>query len=214
MRGKKNMNNDVTSDENQTQEQPEEVKTEEQPKTKEEPTVTKQIERMRKRIDREVGQRKESEDENKQLKEQVKTLTEKLKTQQDDPDAKKSKKSKNSELDKAMNENEKLKAQLVRRDQMDQVAQQFNEAGVVIPKNVLNMVVPAGIDDKQVSSNMKALSSFYDSIVAGVKKEFLSAPTPRTTGSDNKPFDRNQLRKIKNPVERVKLIKEHLDDFK
>ena len=208
------MNNDVTSDENQTQEQPEEVKTEEQPKTKEEPTVTKQIERMRKRIDREVGQRKESEDENKQLKEQVKTLTEKLKTQQDDPDAKKSKKSKNSELDKAMNENEKLKAQLVRRDQMDQVAQQFNEAGVVIPKNVLNMVVPAGIDDKQVSSNMKALSSFYDSIVAGVKKEFLSAPTPRTTGSDNKPFDRNQLRKIKNPVERVKLIKEHLDDFK
>ena len=204
------MNNDVTSNENQTQEQSEEVKTEEQPKAKEEPTVTKQIEKMRKRIDREVGQRKESEDENKQLKEQVKTLTEKLKTQQDDPDAKKSK---NPELDKAMNENEKLKAQLVRRDQMDQVAQQFNEAGVVIPKDVLSMVVPVGIDDKQVSTNMKALSSFYDSIVASVKKEFLSAPTPRTTGSDDKPFDKTQLRKIKDPVERVKLIKEHLSEF-
>ncbi len=204
------MNNDVTSNENQTQEQSEEVKTEEQPKAKEEPTVTKQIEKMRKRIDREVGQRKESEDENKQLKEQVKTLTEKLKTQQDNPDAKKSK---NPELDKAMNENEKLKAQLVRRDQMDQVAQQFNEAGVVIPKDVLSMVVPVGIDDKQVSTNMKALSSFYDSIVASVKKEFLSAPTPRTTGSDDKPFDRTQLHKIKDPVERVKLIKEHLSEF-
>lgn len=204
------MNNDVTSNENQTQEQFEEAKTEEQPKAKEEPTVTKQIEKMRKRIDREVGQRKESEDENKQLKEQVKTLTEKLKTQQEDPDAKKSK---NPELDKAMNENEKLKAQLVRRDQMDQVAQQFNEAGVVIPKDVLSMVVPVGIDDKQVSTNMKALSSFYDSIVASVKKEFLSAPTPRTTGSDDKPFDKNQLRKIKDPVERVKLIKEHLNEF-
>jgi hypothetical protein len=204
------MNNDVTSNENQTQEQSEEAKTEEQPKAKEEPTVTKQIEKMRKRIDREVGQRKESEDENKRLKEQVKTLTEKLKTQQDDPDAKKSK---NPELDKAMNENEKLKAQLVRRDQMDQVAQQFNEAGVVIPKDVLSMVVPVGIDDKQVSTNMKALSSFYDSIVAGVKKEFLSAPTPRTTGSDDKPFDKTQLRKIKDPVERVKLIKEHLSEF-
>lgn len=204
------MNNDVTSNENQTQEQSEEVKTEEQPKAKEEPTVTKQIEKMRKRIDREVGQRKESEDENKQLKEQVKTLTEKLKTQQDNPDAKKSK---NPELDKAMNENEKLKAQLVRRDQMDQVAQQFNEAGVVIPKDVLSMVVPVGIDDKQVSTNMKALSSFYDSIVASVKKEFLSAPTPRTTGSDDKPFDKTQLRKIKDPVERVKLIKEHLNEF-
>lgn len=204
------MNNDVTSNENQTQEQSEEAKTEEQPKAKEEPTVTKQIEKMRKRIDREVGQRKESEDENKQLKEQVKTLTEKLKTQQDNPDAKKSK---NPELDKAMNENEKLKAQLVRRDQMDQVAQQFNEAGVVIPKDVLSMVVPVGIDDKQVSTNMKALSSFYDSIVASVKKEFLSAPTPRTTGSDDKPFDKTQLRKIKDPVERVKLIKEHLSEF-
>lgn len=204
------MNNDVTSNENQTQEQSEEAKTEEQLKAKEEPTVTKQIEKMRKRIDREVGQRKESEDENKQLKEQVKTLTEKLKTQQDGPDAKKSK---NPELDKAMNENEKLKAQLVRRDQMDQVAQQFNEAGVVIPKDVLSMVVPVGIDDKQVSTNMKALSSFYDSIVASVKKEFLSAPTPRTTGSDDKPFDKTQLRKIKDPVERVKLIKEHLNEF-
>ena len=204
------MNNDVTSNENQTQEQSEEAKTEEQPKAKEEPTVTKQIEKMRKRIDREVGQRKESEDENKQLKEQVKTLTEKLKTQQEDPDAKKSKK---PELDKAMNENEKLKAQLVRRDQMDQVAQQFNEVGVVIPKDVLSMVVPVGIDDKQVSTNMKALSSFYDSIVASVKKEFLSAPTPRTTGSDDKPFDKTQLRKIKDPVERVKLIKEHLSEF-
>lgn len=205
------MNNDVTSNENQTQEQSEEAKTGEQSKAKEEPTVTKQIEKMRKRIDREVGQRKESEDENKQLKEQVKTLTEKLKTQQDDPDAKKSK---NPELDKAMNENEKLKAQLVRRDQMDQVAQQFNEAGVVIPKDVLSMVVPVGIDDKQVSTNMKALSSFYDSIVASVKKEFLSAPTPRTTGSDDKPFDKSQLRKIKDPVKRVELIKKHIDDFK
>ena len=202
------MNNDVTT--NEDQEQSQETKTEKQPKAKEEPTVTKQIEKMRKRIDREVGQRKESEDENKQLKEQVKTLTEKLKTQQDDPDAKKSK---NPELDKAMNENEKLKAQLVRRDQMDQVAQQFNEAGVVIPKDVLSMVVPVGIDDKQVSTNMKALSSFYDSIVASVKKEFLSAPTPRTTGSDDKPFDKTQLRKIKDPVERVKLIKEHLSEF-
>ena len=186
------------------------AKTDEQPKAKEEPTVTKQIEKMRKRIDREVGQRKESEDENKQLKEQVKTLTEKLKNQQDDPDAKKSK---NPELDKAMNENEKLKAQLVRRDQMDQVAQQFNEAGVVIPKDVLSLVVPLNVDEKQVSTNMKALSSFYDSIVAGVKKEFLSAPTPRTTGSDDKPFDKTQLRKIKDPVERVKLIKEHLSEF-
>lgn len=176
---------------------------------KEQPSVTKQIEKMRRRIDKEVGQRKESESQNEKLKEQVKTLTEKLKAQ-DNPEEEKNK---SSELDKAMNENEKLKAQLIRRDQMDTVAQQFNEAGVIVPKDVLSLVVPIGVDEKQVSTNMKALSSFYDSIVANVKKEFMSAPTPRITGSDDKPFDKDQVRKIKDPVKRVQMIKEHLNDY-
>lgn len=185
------------------------AKTEEQPKAKEEPSVTKQIEKMRKRIDKEVGQRKESEDENKKLKDQVKTLTEKLNSQ----DAKSNESVKDPELDKAMSENQQLKAQLVRRDQMDTVAQQFNEAGVIVPKNVLSLVVPIGVDEKQVSTNMKALSSFYDSIVANVKKEFMSAPTPRISGSDDKPFDKSQIRKIKDPVKRVQMIKEHLNNY-
>lgn len=185
------------------------AKTEEQPKAKEEPSVTKQIEKMRKRIDKEVGQRKESEDENKKLKDQVKTLTEKLNSQ----DAKSNESVKDPELDKAMSENQQLKAQLVRRDQMDTVAQQFNEAGVIVPKNVLSLVVPISVDEKQVSTNMKALSSFYDSIVANVKKEFMSAPTPRISGSDDKPFDKSQIRKIKDPVKRVQMIKEHLNNY-
>lgn len=185
------------------------AKTEEQPKAKEEPSVTKQIEKMRKRIDKEVGQRKESEDENKKLKDQVKTLTEKLNSQ----DAKSNESVKDPELDKAMSENQQLKAQLVRRDQMDTVAQQFNEAGVIVPKDVLSLVVPLNVDEKQVSTNMKALSSFYDSIVANVKKEFMSAPTPRISGSDDKPFDKSQIRKIKDPVKRVQMIKEHLNNY-
>lgn len=185
------------------------AKTEEQPKAKEEPSVTKQIEKMRKRIDKEVGQRKESEDENKKLKDQVKTLTEKLNSQ----DAKSNESVKDPELDKAMSENQQLKAQLARRDQMDTVAQQFNEAGVIVPKDVLSLVVPLNVDEKQVSTNMKALSSFYDSIVANVKKEFMSAPTPRISGSDDKPFDKSQIRKIKDPVKRVQMIKEHLNNY-
>lgn len=206
------MNNDVTSNENQTQEQSEEVKTEEQPKATEEPTVTKQIEKMRKRIDHEVGQRKESEDENKKLKEQVKTLTEKLNAPVDDDST--DNKAENTKLNETLSENEKLKAQLVRRDQMDTVAQQFNKAGVIVPKDVLELVVPSGIDDQQVSKNMKALSLFYDSIVKETKQSFLKAETPRVTGSDNKPFDKSQLRKIQDPVKRVELIKKHIDDFR
>lgn len=199
--------------ENDNQESKDQVQTQDQDaketEKKEKPSVTKQIEKMRRRIDKEVGQRKESESQNEKLKEQVKTLTEKLKAQ-DNPEEEKNK---NPELDKAMSENEKLKAQLIRRDQMDTVAQQFNEAGVIVPKDVLSLVVPIGVDEKQVSTNMKALSSFYDSIVANVKKEFMSAPTPRITGSDDKPFDKDQVRKIKDPVKRVQMIKEHLNDY-
>ncbi len=172
------MNNDVTSNENQTQEQSEEVKTEEQPKATEEPTVTKQ----------------------------------KLNAPVDDDST--DNKAENTKLNETLSENEKLKAQLVRRDQMDTVAQQFNKAGVIVPKDVLELVVPSGIDDKQVSKNMKALSLFYDSIVKETKQSFLKAETPRVTGSDNKPFDKSQLRKIQDPVKRVELIKKHIDDFR
>ena len=202
------MNNDVTTNEDQDQSQ--ESKTEEQPKATEEPTVTKQIEKMRKRIDREVGQRKASEDLNTKLKEQVKTLTEKLnsqnKSKKDDAD--------NPELTEFKKENDSLKAHLVRRDQMDTVAQQFNEAGVIVPKEVLKLVVPSGIDEKQVSTNMKALSAFYDDIVKKTKQEFLKGDTPKITGSDTKPFDRAKVRKISDPVKRVQMIQEHLKDYK
>lgn len=199
----------MENNENQTQSE-EEVKDEVQPKAKEEPTVTKQIEKMRKRIDQEVGQRKASEDLNAKLQDQVKTLTEKLKSQNQS----KEDKVENPELDETKKENENLKAQLTRRDQMDTVAQQFNEAGVIVPKEVLKLVVPSGIDEKQVSTNMKALSAFYDDIVKKTKQEFLKGDTPKITGSDTKPFDRAKVRKISDPVKRVQMIQEHLKDYK
>lgn len=204
MRGGKTMEN------NENQTQSEEVKDKVQPEAEEEPTVTKQIEKMRKRIDREVGQRKASEDLNSKLKEQVKTLTEKLNSQnqsdKDDAD--------NKELNEFKKENDSLKAQLVRRDQMDTVAQQFSEAGVIVPKEVLKLVVPSEIDEKQVSANMKALSSFYDAVVKQTKQEFLKGKTPSITGSDTKPFDRSKVREISDPVKRVRMIQEHLKDYK
>ena len=181
-------------------------------KTKSEATVTEQIEKMRKRIDRESNQKNQYKQQLEDSQKQIETLTEKLKSVRNDEEGK-DKKNNNSDLDKAISENEKLKAQLIRRDQMDTVSQQFNEAGVVVPKEILNLVVPTGINEKQVSTNMKALSSFYDAIVKQVKKEFLKSETPRVNGNDNKPFDRSELRKIDDPAKRVQLIKEHLDEF-
>lgn len=181
-------------------------------KTKSEATVTEQIEKMRKRIDRESNQKNQYKQQLEDSQKQIETLTEKLRSLRKDEESK-DKKNNNSDLDKAISENEQLKAQLIRRDQMDTVSQQFNEAGVVVPKDILNLVVPAGINEKQVSTNMKALSSFYDAIVKQVKKEFLKSETPRVNGNDNKPFDRSELRKIDDPAKRVQLIKEHLDEF-
>ena len=188
------------------------VKKDNAAKTKGEATVTEQIEKMRRRIDRESSQKNQYRQQLEDSQKQIETLTEKLKSVRNVEESK-DKKNNNLDLDKAISENEKLKAQLIRRDQMDTVSQQFSEAGVVVQKDMLNLVVPAGIDEKQVSANMKALSSFYDTIVKQVKKEFLKSETPRVNGNDNKPFDRSELRKIDDPVKRVQLIKEHLDEF-
>ena len=188
------------------------VKKDNAAKTKGEATVTEQIEKMRRRIDRESSQKNQYKQQLEDSQKQIETLTEKLKSVRNVEESK-DKKNNNLDLDKAISENEKLKAQLIRRDQMDTVSQQFSEAGVVVPKDMLNLVVPAGIDEKQVSANMKALSSFYDTIVKQVKKEFLKSETPRVNGNDNKPFDRSELRKIDDPAKRVQLIKEHLDEF-
>lgn len=188
------------------------VKKDNAAKTKGEATVTEQIEKMRRRIDRESSQKNQYKQQLEDSQKQIETLTEKLRSLRKDEEGK-DKKNNNSDLDKAISENEQLKAQLIRRDQMDTVSQQFNEAGVVVPKDILNLVVPAGINEKQVSTNMKALSSFYDAIVKQVKKEFLKSETPRVNGNDNKPFDRSELRKIDDPAKRVQLIKEHLDEF-
>ncbi|WP_294830105.1 hypothetical protein [uncultured Lactobacillus sp.] len=200
-------NKQVTDQENSL-----DVKKDNISKTKSEATVTEQIEKMRKRIDRESNQKNQYKQQLEDSQKQIETLTEKLRSLRKDEESK-DKKNNNSDLDKAINENEQLKAQLIRRDQMDTVSQQFNEAGVVVPKDILNLVVPAGINEKQVSTNMKALSSFYDAIVKQVKKEFLKSETPRVNGNDNKPFDRSELRKIDDPAKRVQLIKEHLDEF-
>lgn len=185
-------------------------KTDNAPQDSEESTVTKQIEKMRKRIDAEAGRKNQYKDQLEKSQSQVKSLTEQLKKLQgkddenDQPD----------ELKKMSSENEKLKAQLVRRDQMDNVASQFAQAGVTVPKDVLEMAVSAGISEDQVTKNMTALSSWYDSIVSKTKDSFLAGRTPRVGGSDQAPFDMSKVAKIKDPNARIAEIKKHMDDFR
>lgn len=172
-------------------------------------SLAKQIAKMRKRIDAEAGQKHSLQDELADKNKQIETLTEKLKGQ-GKTDAEKA-----DEISKKLaDENKALKAQLNRITQSQNVSAQFSKAGVHIPASVVDLIVAASKDDADISKNMQAVSEFYDTIVADTKKGFLSAKTPRVTGSDNKPVSRKDITKIKDPVKRISFIKSHLQELK
>lgn len=174
--------------------------------------ITKIRTKMQKRIDSEASSKNAYKQKFEESQKQIETLTQKLNAQKGDQD--KQEKTVDPALEKALSENKALKAQIARSGQIRTVAAQFEQAGVTVPEAVLKLVVPKGADDKAVSANMQAISKFYDAIVSNVRKSFMSAPTPRVTGSDTKPFNKSDLSKITDPVKRIELIKEHLKDFR
>ncbi|QGY95062.1 hypothetical protein E6A57_06235 [Lactobacillus crispatus] len=174
--------------------------------------ITKIRTKMQKRIDAEAGSKNAYKQKLEESQKQIETLTQKLNAQ-NKGDQTKQEKEVDPALKKALDENKSLKAQIARSGQIRTVAAQFEQAGVTVPENVLKLVVPENADDKAVSANMQAISKFYDTIVSSVRKSFMSAPTPRVTGSDTKPFSKSDLSKITDPVKRIELIKQHLKDF-
>lgn len=174
--------------------------------------ITKIRTKMQKRIDSEASSKNAYKQKFEESQKQIETLTQKLNAQKGDQN--KQEKQVDPALEKALAENKSLKAQIARSGQIRTVAAQFEQAGVTVPEAVLKLVVPENADDKAVSANMQAISKFYDAIVSSVRKSFMSAPTPRVTGSDTKPFNKSDLSKITDPVKRVELIKQHLKDFR
>lgn len=221
------MNTNETDDVKQTNETQDTVKTtetnetanatgkngEKQEQTNQKAGLADQIDKIRtkmqKRIDSEASSKNAYKQKLEESQKQIETLTQKLNAQ-NKGDQTKQEKQVDPALEKALSENKALKAQIARSGQIRTVAAQFEQAGVTVPENVLKLVVPENADDKAVSANMQAISKFYDGVVSSVRKSFMSAPTPRVTGSDTKPFSRADLAKITDPVERLKAIKEHL----
>ena len=222
------MNTNETNDVKQTNETQDTVETtetnetaqttdkngEKQAQTDQKAGLAEQIDKIRtkmqKRIDAEAGSKNAYKQKLEESQKQIETLTQKLNAQTQKGDQNKQEKEVDPALEKALSENKALKAQIARSGQIRTVAAQFEQAGVTVPENVLKLVVPKNADDKAVSANMQAISKFYDAIVSSVRKSFMSAPTPRVTGSDTKPFSRADLSKITDPAERLKAIREHL----
>lgn len=171
--------------------------------------ITKIRTKMQKRIDSEASSKNEYKQQLAESQKQIETLTQKLSSLNPKGDQSKQEKEVDPNLKKALDENKSLKAQIARSGQIRTVASQFSQAGVNVPEGILKLVVPKDADDKAISNNMQALSKFYDAVVSGVRKSFMSAQTPRV-GSDVKPFSSADLAKITDPVKRLQAIKEHL----
>lgn len=168
--------------------------------------------KMQARIDAEAKQKHDYKDQLADANKQIETLTQKLAAQNGNDHDKSNDTDGDDKLDAANKEIEKLRAQITRRDQISQVDSQFKEAGVNVPSDVLGLLVPAGADDKTVTANMNAFSKFYDNVVAGVRKSFMTGQTPRVSGSSTKPFSMKEVSKISDPIKRVAEIKQHLHD--
>lgn len=174
--------------------------------------VAKIRDKMQARINAEVAQKHDYKDKLADANKQIKTLTQKLAAQNSNDHNKQDDNGGDDKLDAANKEIEKLRAQITRRDQISQVDSQFKEAGVNVPSDVLGLLVPAGADDKTVTANMNAFSKFYDNVVAGVRKSFMTGQTPRVSGSSTKPMSMKDIAKIQDPMKRLAEIKEHLHD--
>lgn len=168
--------------------------------------------KMQARIDAEAKQKHDYKDQLADANKQIETLTQKLAAQNSNDHDKQDDNGGDDKLDAANKEIEKLRAQITRRDQISQVDSQFKEAGVNVPSDVLGLLVPRGADDKTVTSNMNAFSKFYDSVVASVRKSFMTGQTPRVAGSSTKPMSMKDIAKIQDPMKRLAEIKEHLHD--
>lgn len=173
--------------------------------------VSKIREKMASRIAAEAGKKNEYKDKLADANKQIETLTAKL-ADLDKTHGKQDNNDGNAELDKANKTIQDLRLQLTRRDQISQVDSQFKQAGVTVPQDMLDLLVPIGADDETVSANMKRFSSFYDSVVASVRKSFMTDKTPRVGGSSTKVMSSKDIAKITDPAERLKLIKENLDN--
>lgn len=164
--------------------------------------------KLAKKLQKRIGK---EQNEKHSLQEQLDKANEKLKALQsgkslkelsDEEKAKKDQDAKDKEI-------ASLRAQIARRDNIKQTDEVFKEAGLNVSDDVLGMVVVD--DDKQTFANVQALIKFINTVEDNVKKEFLKGSTPRTNG--NPTMTKDEINKIKDPVERRRAIANNLKLF-
>lgn len=99
---------------------------------------------------------------------------------------------------------------LARNEDLKQTKQVFEESGISVPDNVLDMVVVN--DNKKTVANVQAITNFIEKIKEDTRKELLAGKTPRTTGVKTK-MTKEQIRNIKDTAERQKAMRDNWSLF-
>ena len=99
-----------------------------------------------------------------------------------------------------------LEERLARNDDLKQTKQVFEESGLSVPDEVLDMVVVN--DSEKTLANVKAITNYTESIKEDARKELLAGRTPRTTGVKTQ-MTKEQIRSIKDTAERQKAMRDN-----
>lgn len=103
-----------------------------------------------------------------------------------------------------------LEDRLAHNEDLKQTKQVFEESGLSVPDEVLDMVVVN--DNKKTVANVQVITNFIERIKEDTRKELLAGKTPRTTGVKNK-MTKEQIRNIKDTAERQKAMRDNWSLF-
>lgn len=116
---------------------------------------------------------------------------------------------KDYELEKATKARDEALSRLQRYEMRDQAREMLNENNLSLTDKQLDLVVTENAESTK--ANVEMLAEIAKSIRDSVRDEFRKGKTPRT---NNTGVTRKQIEDITDPVERVNMIKEHMDLFK
>lgn len=103
-----------------------------------------------------------------------------------------------------------LEERLARNEDLKQTKQVFEESGLSVPDEVLDMVVVN--DNKKTVANVQAITNFIEKIKEDTRNKLLAGRTPRVTGVKTK-MTKEQIRNIKDTEERQKAMRDNWSLF-
>ena len=105
---------------------------------------------------------------------------------------------------------QELEGIIARNKDLQETKQVFEESGISVPDNVLDMVVVN--DNKKTVANVQAITNFIEKIKEDTRNKLLAGRTPRVTGVKTK-MTKEQIRNIKDTEERQKAMRDNWSLF-